>query len=167
MHRAVIVSCLGPVRLSVARQEVRLGADQQVLLAILAAAGEQGLTKGQLYERLFANNPQKSREQTAVMRVQRLRAKISDLADGVRAITSGQRYALDAGHCEVDLWSFEQALSSDDIPEIHQALELWQEPFQALVEDPDCVVVAREALRLRRRTALARFEGDERTRCEP
>lgn len=136
MHQLIGVWCLGPPRLTIGGELVSLRSkDQRALIASLVAAGPKGLTKDELYHELFDwSEATKSEAQAAVMRVQRLRTKITrKLPEAKGAITTGPRYAFDPTLCFVDIWAFDEAANGTGFTDLAQAMELWTgKPYEAI-----------------------------------
>ncbi|PID54303.1 MAG: hypothetical protein CSB46_03275, partial [Micrococcales bacterium] len=146
-----LVRVLGPVACAAAAQ-VRISQSQVQLLALLTAVGRDGASSTRLYEQLYSGHVMRSGEQTAVMRVHRLRAKLYEAA-GVQVITKGPTYRL-TEDCLVDWWQLEEAVRLNDIRAMLLAGSGWQDPFGGLTEDAPEISLARERARRCQRQAL-------------
>lgn len=140
------VHVFGVVGLATPNGELPLGASQRQLLAVLVAAGRDGLTKQQLYRQLDPAAQLRSGEQSAVMRVHRLRAKIRQVT-GVDVIASSPRYRLDHSLCPVDWWDLEAATRRADVERMLDIGAGWGEPFGGLDDEPITVTLARQKAR--------------------
>ncbi|MFV0257553.1 MAG: AAA family ATPase [Acidimicrobiales bacterium] len=167
MGGACGVHILGSVGLATPDGGLTLGSAQRRLLALLVAAGRGGLTKQQLYRQLYPTTEPSSGEQSAVMRVHRLRTKIRN-ATGTEVITSLPRYRLDPSHCSVDWWDLETAVERADVEGMLAAGAGWGEPFAGLRDAPTSVVLAGRQARETQHRALCLLAVDaEVDRLEP
>lgn len=149
--------CLGPVAIVVDGIPLDLRDDQRVTLAALIALGPSGGSKSQFYNQLFDGRAQRSGAQAAVMRVRRLRTKLTQAGAPPEVFYAGARFGVDNDYCEVDAWTFERQLSSGNQRDLVDALMRWREPYDDLPDDPHLVTIARAQLRNLYKASLARL----------
>ena len=140
------VTAFGSIQLSVAGQAVRLRQDQAFVVAVLVAAGPDGLSRSELYRQLYGESRQKSGEQAAVMRVRRLRDRLEREQNAAASIQVVDRFGLDVDQCEVDVWQFQQRRASDDPDVLLELARRWGEPYAGLVDEADLLVTSRNEL---------------------
>jgi len=129
----VDIRLFGEPRLLVNGDALALTAEQQVMLAVLGAAGPGGISKGLLYEEVFGGRVKKSGEQAALMRVRRLAVKVKD-ACGVQVIRTAGRCGFDPDLCSVDAWDF-LSLARDGTPRaLLAAARSWADPYVGLAD---------------------------------
>jgi len=137
MHQVVAVWCLGPVRVTVHGEELRLKPDARALIATLAAAGRAGISHAELHERLYGwGDSALGDVQKTKQRVYRLRRRLTEESRlGLDFITKGDRYGFNPETCFVDTWTFESVGTTDRVVELERALDLWNgTPFDSIDE---------------------------------
>jgi predicted ATPase/DNA-binding SARP family transcriptional activator len=117
------VDLLGPLSLRVEGHEVDVpGFRRRALLALLAVAGDRGLSTARLMDALWADEPPDNATQALYNHVSRLRGQLGSMADRLEKRESGYRLKLEP--YELDLDAVRRLGASDP----QGALELWRGP---------------------------------------
>ncbi len=140
------VTAFGSIQLSVDGQPIPLRQDQAFAVALMVAAGPNGLTRSELYRNLYGESIQKSGEQAAVMRVRRLRDRLQRDHDVASAIHVHDRFGFNPEDCSIDIWEFQRDRGSNDPDVLLGLAGRWAEPYADLTDEADLLIVSRHEL---------------------
>ncbi|MCB0974822.1 MAG: AAA family ATPase [Actinobacteria bacterium] len=133
MPDKVDIRLFGEPRILVDGEALSLTAEQQMMVAVLGAAGPDGISKGLLYEEVFGGRVTKSGEQAALMRVRRLAVKVKD-ASGMQVIRTAGRCGFDPDLCSVDAWDFLSLTRDGTSRALLAAARSWADPYAGLTD---------------------------------
>ena len=153
LPKKVDIRLFGEPRILFADTNIGLSPDQQVTLAVLCAAGPDGISKGLLNDELFGGRVTKSGDQAALMRVRRLASKLKTVT-GMPIIRAGARCGLDPQHCSVDVWDFLALTADGTVGALRAAARGWDAPYAGLSDISPTVHASVSALRNAYRAAL-------------
>ncbi len=123
---ALTVNVLGPLALGLDNQVVDVpGFRRRALLALLALAGDHGLTTERLVDSLWPDDPPDNAAQALYNHISRLRGQLKPLSDRLEKRDGGYRLRLEP--YELDLDAVRRLGATDP----QAALELWRGPALA------------------------------------
>ena len=123
---ALTVDVVGPLTLRVQGRAVEVpGFQRRALLALLALAGDRGLTTERLVDSLWPDDPPENAVQALYNHVSRLRGHLGPSADRLEKLARGYRLRLEPYELDVDAV---HRLKADDP---RAALDLWRGPALA------------------------------------
>lgn len=123
---ALTVNVLGPLSLGLENRVVDVpGFRRRALLALLALAGDRGLTTARLVDSLWPDDPPDNATQALYNHISRLRGQLKPMSDRLEKRASGYRLRLEPYELDVD------AVRRLGATDPQAALELWRGPALA------------------------------------